>query len=53
MLKFYVHVPGWAHSMTACGHDERDARDRFRKQHGMLRLPKGTKFWIDDTPFVW
>jgi len=45
MTKYYVHIPGWAHAMTAYGFDKRDAVARFRKQHAMLRMPKGYGIW--------
>lgn len=35
-------------AMTAYGYDERDARRRFRDQHGFgKRLPNGTAVWED------
>jgi len=45
MKKYYVHVPGWAHAMTAYGMGKRDAVARFRKQHCMLRMPRGYGIW--------
>lgn len=45
MKKFFVHIPGWAHSMTAYGMDKRDAVRRFTRQHCMLRMPRGYGIW--------
>ena len=46
MRTFYIHVPGWVYAMTCYGHNERDARARFRKAQGFgKRLPKGTAVW--------
>jgi hypothetical protein len=45
MKNFYLHIPGWAHSMNAYGFSKKDAIDRFKKQHGMLRMPNGYKIW--------
>jgi len=45
MKAFYVHIPGWAHSMNAYGMSKRDAINRFKHQHGMLRMPKGFGIW--------
>ena len=45
MNKFFVHVPGWVHSMTAYGFNKRDAVARFRAQHGLRRMPKGYGIW--------
>lgn len=46
MKCFYIHIPGWAHAMTAYGVNKRDAVARFRKQHGMVRMPKGYGIWL-------
>lgn len=47
MIKcFYVHIPGWVYAMTAYGTNKRDAVARFRKQHGMVRMPKGYSVWL-------
>ena len=45
MKKFFVHIPGWAHAMTAYGMDKRDAVRRFTRQHCMLRMPRGYGIW--------
>lgn len=45
MKNYYLHIPGWAHSMTAYGMNKRDAVDRFKKQHCMIRMPKGYGIW--------
>jgi len=45
MKRYYIHICGWAHSMTAYGNGKRDAIARFRKQHGMNRMPKGYGIW--------
>ena len=45
MSKFYVHMPGWAHGMTAYGLNKKDAVLRFKKQHCMIRMPRGYKIW--------
>jgi hypothetical protein len=45
MKTYYVHIPGWAHSMTAYGMNKRDALDRFKKQQGFARMPKGYGIW--------
>ena len=42
---FYIHLPGFAYSMTAYGHNRRDAIARFRTQHGYARMPKGFSVW--------
>lgn len=43
--KYYIHVNGWVYAMTCYGFGERDARARFRHQHGFTRLPNGTVLW--------
>lgn len=45
MKRFYVHIPGWAHSMTAYGMNKKDAVQRFKHQHGMTRMPRGYGIW--------
>jgi hypothetical protein len=45
MKKFYVHIPGWAHSMNAYGINKRDAIQRFKEQHYMIRMPSGYGIW--------
>lgn len=45
MKKFFVHIPGWAHAMTAYGMDKRDAVRRFTRQHCMPRMPRGYGIW--------
>lgn len=45
MKRFYVHIPGWAHSMTAYGFNKKDAVKRFKHQHGMIRMPRGYGIW--------
>lgn len=45
MKKYHIHIPGWAYSMTAYGVNKRDCLTRFKKQHGMLRMPKGYGVW--------
>ena len=45
MKAYYIHIPGWAHSMTAYGMNKRDAVARFRHKHGMLRMPRGYGIW--------
>jgi hypothetical protein len=45
MKQYAIHVQGWAHSMTAYGANKRDAWDRFKKQHGIIRMPKGSAIW--------
>lgn len=45
MKPFYIHLPGFAYSMTAYGHNRRDAIARFRTQHGYARMPKGFSVW--------
>lgn len=45
MQSFYIHVPGWAHAMSCYGMSKRDAVARFRRQHGMSRMPKGYAIW--------
>jgi hypothetical protein len=46
MTKYYIHVPGWTHSMTAYGMDKRDALNRFKHQHGISRMPRGYGIWV-------
>lgn len=45
MRSFYIHVPGWVYAMSCYGMSKRDAVARFRRQHGMLRMPKGYAIW--------
>ena len=45
MKRYHIHIPGWAHSMTAYGMDKRDAIDRFKHQHGISRMPRGYGIW--------
>ncbi|QEM41249.1 hypothetical protein [Salmonella phage DS_BP2] len=45
MKRYSIMVQGWCHCMTCYGLNERDARRRFREQHGFGRLPNGTKLW--------
>ncbi|UNA05383.1 hypothetical protein [Pantoea phage vB_PdeP_F5M1C] len=46
MKRYAIHIPGWCYSMTCYGYNERDARSRFRDQHGFgKRLPNGTEVW--------
>jgi hypothetical protein len=45
MKNYYLHIPGWSHSMTAYGMNKRDAINRFKKQHCMIRMPKGYGIW--------
>jgi hypothetical protein len=45
MKKFYLHIPGWVHSMTAYGMSKKDAINRFKKQQGFVRMPKGYGIW--------
>lgn len=45
MKKFFVHIPGWAHAMTAYGANARDAINRFKYQHGIVRMPKNYGVW--------
>lgn len=47
MNRYYINVPGWGGSLTCYGYNERDARKRFREQHGLGRLPNGTRLWLD------
>ncbi len=42
MSTFYIKVPGWAHAMLQTGISASDARQAFRRRHGMRRLPAGT-----------
>lgn len=43
MKRYFIHVPGWIYALPAYGYNERDARSRFRDQHGFgKRLPNGT-----------
>lgn len=45
MKRYYIHVQGWAHAMSAYGDNPKDAKDRFKKQHSLLRMPKGSTIW--------
>ena len=45
MTKYHIHIPSWAHSMTAYGLNKRDAINRFKHQHGMVRMPKNFGIW--------
>lgn len=45
MKKYYLHIPGWAHAMTAYGDSKKDAVIRFKKQHGIIRMPNGFGIW--------
>lgn len=46
MKKYYVHIPGWAHAMSAYGCHKRDALYRFKHQHGLTRMPRGYGIWL-------
>lgn len=46
MNKYFLHIPGWAHAMTAYGTSKKDAIYRFKKQHGIIRMPKGYGIWV-------
>jgi hypothetical protein len=48
MKQYSIHIPGWGYAMTAYGSSKRDAVARFRKQHAMLRMPKGYAIWETD-----
>lgn len=45
MKHFYLHIPGWAHSMSTYGFNKRDAINRFKHRHGMKRMPAGYGIW--------
>jgi hypothetical protein len=45
MTKYYIHIPSWAHAMTAYGMNKKDALIRFKHQHGMTRMPTGYGIW--------
>ena len=45
MIRYYVHIPTWIHAMTCYGTSRKDAIARFRKQHGLLRMPNGYGIW--------
>lgn len=45
MKAFFIHIPGWAHSMNAYGVNKKDAVRRFKHQHGIVRMPNGYGIW--------
>lgn len=46
MKRYFIHIPGWCYAMMCYGNNERDARKRFREQHGFGdRMPRGTAVW--------
>ena len=46
MKFYYFHIPSWIHrAMTMHGYDKKDAIKRFKRQHGMVRMPNGYKVW--------
>ena len=46
MKQYYIHVPQWIHvAMTCYGFNKKNAIERFKKQHGMSRMPRGYGIW--------
>jgi hypothetical protein len=40
MKPYYIHVKSWIHvAMTCYGYSKKDAVIRFKKQHGIIRMP--------------
>lgn len=49
MNKYYINIPGVAHSMIVLGYNEKEARQSARDRFGYgKRLPKGTKFYLQN-----
>lgn len=42
---YFLHIPNWIYAMTAYGSSKRDAVIKFKKQHGIGRMPRGYKIW--------
>jgi len=46
MKQYYLHLPIWKYiQMTICGINKKDAIAQFKKQHCILRMPKGYSIW--------
>ena len=46
MTRYYIHIPQWCHiATTTYGANRKDALQRFKKQNGLLRMPKGYGIW--------
>jgi hypothetical protein len=45
MKKYSIHIQGWVYAMTAYGANKRDALNRFKQQHGIARMPRGSAIW--------
>jgi hypothetical protein len=45
-MKYYIHIPQWIHvAMTCYGTSRKDALKQFKRQHGLLRMPRGYAIW--------
>ena len=46
MKHFYIHVRSWAvFAMSQHGYNSKDAIKRFKRQHGLVRMPNGYSIW--------
>ena len=46
MKHFTFFIPCWIHRrMTMHGYDQKDAIKRFKRQHGIVKMPNGYKVW--------
>jgi len=46
MKQYYLHLPIWKYmQMTICGINKKDAIAQFKKQHCIVRMPKGYSIW--------
>jgi hypothetical protein len=46
MKHFSFFIPSWIHRrMTMHGYDKKDAIKRFKRQHGIVKMPNGYKVW--------
>jgi hypothetical protein len=46
MKQYYLHLPIWKYiQMEIFGINKKDAIAHFKRQHGLLRMPKGYAIW--------
>jgi hypothetical protein len=46
MKHFCFFIPSWIHrQMTQHGYNKKDAIKRFKRQHGIVKMPNGYKVW--------
>ena len=46
MKHYYIYIPSWIRrTMTQHGYDKNDAINRFKRQHGFVKMPNGYSMW--------